>query len=297
DRAEAERIFKEVIDGEITNFGLYNYALYYLITIYLEELGTSNDLEILKDINPLIDQLLHLGKKTDSGVLTAEVKVFRSKLALIQLDFDKAKLLLTQAQEIGESHNIQYFTHMISNYHDELLKQQEMWNQFNKSNAPLADRIELASFDGILDRIQGKRLEESPELIPETPVFLLIITESGIPLFSHSFSEELSFEDDIISSFISAFNTFSGELFSKGLDRAIFGDYIILLETIDSYSVCYLFKGQSYPAKQRLTSFLEKLQNNSIIWQTLNKLLNTGQVAELQDIPQIENLIKDIFIM
>jgi len=121
-------------------------------------------------------------------------------------------------------------------------------------------------------------------------------TASGIPLFSYSFSHELAFEDDIISSFISAFNTFSGELFSKGLDRARFGDYIILIETVESYSLCYLFKGQSYPAKQRLVSFIEKMQKVSNIWQILEKFNRVSQIAELSDLPQIENLIKEIFI-
>ena len=65
------------------------------------------------------------------------------------------------------------------------------------------------------------------------------MTENGAPLFSYSFSKELTFEDDIIDSFISAFNTFSGELFSKGLDRARFGEYIILLESLKSYSVLF----------------------------------------------------------
>ena len=114
-------------------------------------------------------------------------------------------------------------------------------------------------------------------------------------MFSYSFSQELSFEDDIISSFISAFNTFSGELFSKGLDRARFGDYIILLESLDSYSVCYLFKGQSFSAKQKLTSFIEEMQNKPTIREALDKYYKTSQVAELKDLPQIEILIKDIF--
>ena len=86
------------------------------------------------------------------------------------------------------------------------------------------------------------------------------------------------------------------ELFSKGLDRARFGEYIILLESVDSYSVCYLFKGQSYPAKQKLTSLIEELQNNSTIWQTLNRFYKTSQVADLKDLPQIENMINEIFI-
>lgn len=212
------------------------------------------------------------------------------------MKFDKAKILLTEAQEFAELENNQLWAQRISNEHDRLLEQQELWNKLEKTDAPFSERFKLASFDGILDRIQGKHLEESSELIPEIPVFLLIITENSVPLFSYSFSRELLFEDDIISSFLSAFNTFSGELFSKGLDRAKFGEYFILIESVDSYSFCYIFKGQTYPAKQKLTSFLEEVQNNSTILLTLDKFFKTSQVADLKDLPQIEHLIKDIFI-
>ena len=302
DRAESENVLKQIIEDGIeveggigSSLAVYLYALYYLIILYIEELGLSNDLEIIKEIIPLIDRLFYLAEKTKSSLLKINVIIFRSKLALIQLNFNKAKMLLTEAQEMTETHNMQLFAQRISNEHDRLLEQQELWDKIEKTDAPFSERIKLASFDGILDRIQGKRSEEIPELIPEAPVFLLIITESGDPLFSYSFSQELSFEDDIISSFISAFNTFSGELFSKGLDRARFGDYIILLESLDSYSVCYLFKGQSFSAKQKLTSFIEEMQNKPTIREALDKYYKTSQVAELKDLPQIEILIKDIF--
>jgi tetratricopeptide (TPR) repeat protein len=301
DRAEAETLFKKVVEDEvfitssIQSLILSHYAFYFLCRLYLGELSMSNNLKIIDDINPLISLLVKHAKTFQSDLFLSEVKVFQSKLELIQMNFDEAKKLLTEAQQIAELRNMHIMAQIVSNEHDRLLEQQELWNNIEKTNAPFSERIKLASFDGILDRIQGKRLEDSPQLIPETPIFLLIFTESGTPLLSYSFSQELSFEDDIISSFISAFNTFSGELFSKGLDRARFGDYIILLESLNSFSICYLFKGQSYLAKQNLTSFIEKIKNNQTIRETLDKFYKTSQVAEVQNIPQIENLIKDIF--
>lgn len=74
------------------------------------------------------------------------------------------------------------------------------------------------------------------------------------------------------------------------------GENIILIESVDSYSICYLFKGQSYPAKQKLVSLIKEIQNAPTIWQTLYKFFKTSEVADLQDLPQIENLIKEIFI-
>lgn len=299
ERAEAEFLLKEIVDKEIKNMPnmvLHFFASFFLCDLYLEELAMTNDSKIIEDINPLILQFTDYATKMNSNMLFIEIKVLKAKLELIQLNFEEAKSLLTEAQHLSELHNNQLFAQVISDEHDRLLEQQELWAKMEKTNTPFSERIRLAEFDGILDRIQGKRLEGELKLISEVPVFLLIITESGAPLFSYSFSQELSFEDDIISGFISAFNTFSGELFSKGLDRARFGEYIILIESVNVYSICYLFKGQSYPAKQKLTSLIEELKNNSTIWLNLEKFYKTSQVVELKDLPQIEDLIKEIFI-
>jgi tetratricopeptide (TPR) repeat protein len=308
DRAEAETLLKQVVEVDLSTIESDApplqymtmrdiFAVYFLCNLYLEELGMSNNLEIIDEINPLISRLYNYATTIKSKLMFTYGKLLQAKLALIQMQFDESKKLFTEAQELAESENNQILAQRISNEHDQFLEQQDLWDTLEKSNAPFSERIKLASFDGVLDRIRGKQSEEQPELVPETPVFILIITESGIPLFSYSFSEELSFEDDIISSFISAFNTFSGELFSKGLDRARFGEYTILIETITSYSVCYLFKGQSYPAKQKLTSFIEELQENPAVWQILDKFFKTSQVAELNDLPEIKTLIKKFFIV
>lgn len=291
DRAEAETLLKQIVDTGISqniNVYIYVYALYGLCFIYIEELRVSNDLEIIEEINPLISFFFTKAEEWNSVLLLTLGKIYQAKVEVILMNIDKAKRLLMEAQQLAESSNIGFYAQIISNEHDRLLE------PFFKK--PTSERMRLVSLKGMANLTQREQTEDLIESIPEIPVFLLIITDSGVPLFSYSFSKELIFEDDIISGFISAFNTFSGELFSKGLDRARFGEFIILLESMNSFSVCYLFKGQSYLAKQKLTAFIEQLQVKPTIWQTLDKFFKTSQVAELKDLPQIENLIKDIFI-
>ncbi|MHA1886113.1 MAG: hypothetical protein ACW96S_13740, partial [Promethearchaeota archaeon] len=248
-----------------------------------------------EEIDPLIDRLLGIAEKQQSYLYLAETKLFQAKLALIEMKFEQAQKLLTQAEEVAESHGLNLLAINISGEHDKLLDQIKNWEHLKETDAPLSERINLASIDGVMDSLQGKKTLDNLELTPESPVFLLIITGAGIPLFSFSFSQELTFQDDIISGFISAFNNFSGELFSKGLDRARFGDYIILMDSIKTYSICYLFKGQTYSAKQNLTHFVQVIQKNSTIWKTLENFHKTSQVLELKDVPQLGVIIKDIF--
>lgn len=67
------------------------------------------------------------------------------------------------------------------------------------------------------------------------------------------------------------------------------------MEPIGSFSVCYLYKGQTYPAKQKLTKFTKRLHNATAIWQLLEKFYQTSQVLELKESPTLESLIAEIF--
>ncbi|MHA1257761.1 MAG: nitrilase-related carbon-nitrogen hydrolase, partial [Promethearchaeota archaeon] len=130
----------------------------------------------------------------------------------------------------------------------------------------------------------------------EEPMLLLVIDEGGIPVFSNSFTENLSFEDESISNFLTALNIFSQKLFSDGLDRAKFGDNMLIMDSIDSFSVCYLFKGQSYRAKQKLIQFADQVRNTSSIWQVFTNFQKTHREIVLGDDHPLKSLVTDIFL-
>ncbi len=160
----------------------------------------------------------------------------------------------------------------------------------------MSERIKLASLTGVLDRMKGKRVVDPPNLTHEIPVLLLIIAEGDIPLFSNPFTEEWTFEDDLISRFLTAFNTFSGELFSNKLDRAKFGDYTLLMQAVSPFSICYLFKGQTYLAKLKFKQFIGLIQKSPSIWQTMIKFSKTNRTLRLKDSSSLKLLIDEIFI-
>ena len=90
--------------------------------------------------------------------------------------------------------------------------------------------------------------------------------------------------------------SFSDEFFSKGLDRAKFGEDTLLMETVGSFMICYLFRGQTYRAKQRLSEFTEVIHNTPSIPKTLEKYYKTSQVLVLKDSPPLKSLISEIFM-
>jgi tetratricopeptide (TPR) repeat protein len=296
-RAEAENLLKQIVNSEIQHPQISILSLVSYCEFLLEELKDYEDPDILGELNPLITRLLRISETQHSYLYLANTKLLQAKLALIQLDFEGAKILFTQAQRIAEEHGLSLLSMKISIEHDELLDQLNMWERIREKNAPLSERVKLASFDSVIDDMQRKPTINPPKLSSETSVLLLIIAEGGTLLFSNAFTEEISFEEELVSGFLSAFNTFSGELFSKDLDRAKFGEYTILMEPVNSFSICYLFRGQTYSAKRKLTQFTEDLQNNNKIIQTLNRFHETSQVLELSDLPSLENLISEIFLL
>lgn len=96
--------------------------------------------------------------------------------------------------------------------------------------------------------------------------------------------------------FFTAINSFIREKFSEGLDRAIFGEHTLLMNSITPFFLCYIFKGQSYLAQQRVRAFTDKIQKDKLVWDTFEKFYRMNQEIQLKDIPSLESLIKDIFI-
>ncbi|MFW9875404.1 MAG: hypothetical protein ACFFG0_20040 [Candidatus Thorarchaeota archaeon] len=155
----------------------------------------------------------------------------------------------------------------------------------------------LEELKQVSNKIEKEKEFRPTVTVEEEPVVLLILTTGGVPIFSYPFVDEWKFDDELFGGFMSSFSSISDEIFSEGLDRAKFGQYTVLMESISDFLICYLFKGQIYLAKQKLTEFVQRIQNNPSIWQTLKKFQKTSEVVELRDFPVLENLLTEIFLI
>jgi len=224
------------------------------------------------------------------------VKLLQAKLALLQVNMVEARKHLIEAQQIADEHELQLLAGEISREHDHLLKELKLWESIKKTEASVSERLKLVSVDGVIERLQGKRALEPLESSGQQPISLLILAEGGVLVFSYPFSDEWRQDDDLFGSFLSAFSSFSDEFFSQGLDRAKFGNDTLLLQSVGSFSICYLFQGQTYFAKQKLEKFAETIQKEVVIWETLEKFEKQSQVAELGNLPQMESILTTIFL-
>ncbi|MHA1916096.1 MAG: tetratricopeptide repeat protein [Promethearchaeota archaeon] len=296
DKAKAEELFKELIETETIFFDVVIKAHIHLCDILLMEYRIENNIEVLNELNYFISRLLDIAEKQHSYLVFCETFILRAKVALINFNMKTARRYLTQAQKIAESYGIKRLAMKISYEHDELLKKTEMWENLKVSEVSLSERLELTGLNEQMENMIKRRMIEVPEISKEDPVMLLILTEGGNLLFSKNFVEDFSFEDDILGGFLTTVNYIISEVFSEGLDRAVFGQYTLLMMPIEPFLICYIFKGASYYAYHKIKNFLNSIQNDSVIWQSLQNFFQTSKIVQVNSIPSLESLITEVFL-
>ena len=296
DKTKAEELLKKILEKSDPYFQLTILTLIQLCDLYLTELHKTNNLEVLDEIDLLINRLLAISRNSHSYWILCETYILQARVALITLDLKKARRLLSQGQQVAERYGLNLSARKISNEHDELLKQLAIWKNFKKLEVTLTERLKLTRLNEQMDGMLRKRAIEPEDIQDEESVVILIISEGGNPVFSQSFVEGWSFQDHLFGGFLSAVNSFSDEMFSQGLDRAIFGEYTIIMNAISPFIVCYLFKGQSFLAQQRLKHFISTIQKNKEIWETVKKYSKANRLIQETDIPSLDILVNEVFI-
>jgi len=298
DKAKAEKILREVLEGKlgvkIIGFDLLRQLTVEICDFYLGELSSTNDLKILDDIQPYITRLFNESKRTNSYSLQSHTSLLQGKLSLLQMNMGEARKHLTKAQRIAEDHGLQLLAREISKEHDKLLGQLDKWEILKRKEVSISERMDLAGLEDYINLMQGRRMIKAPELVEEDSILLLIMGHEGITYFNYTFVENFDFED-LFSSFMSAFNTFSSEIFSKSIDRIKIDENMILIKPIESFLVCYVIKGQSYPALQKLNRFSDAIKWKSDIWEALNKAVQTGETLDLTNPLSLGEVVNEIF--
>ena len=294
-RGIAEELLKQVLKEDTRYEGKVR-ALPHLCELLLTELQTTGDIEILNEINEYITQLFNITEKTHSYWVLGDTYLLQAKLALVALNLKKARRLLSKGQQIAEEYGLKLLAMKISNEHDKLLKKLDLWENLKEKEVTLAERLELSRLNEQLGVMVQKRLIDVPELLDEDPMLLLVVSEGGRPIFSQSFVEDQVFEDHLFGGFFTAINSFINEKFSEGLDRASFGEHTLLMHSISPFLMCYVYKGQSYSAQQRIKYFIDELQDDKDTWQTFKEFYRLNKEIQIKDIPSLEPLITRIFI-
>jgi hypothetical protein len=294
DKEKAKEILQHVVEEDIINWEFTERALLHLCDIFLIELQNSNNQEVLHKINPLINRLSEFAERQQSYRLLAETNLLQGKLALIQMNMGDARELFTKAEHIADEHGLHLLARTISTEHDMLLEQLERWEELRKAKTPVSERLKFVKIDKTLDHMMGKKMIEPPDLVEEDPILLIIMSKAGNVYFNHTFLKNWD-HSDLFSSFISAFNTFSSEIFAKTIDRIKIGENVIFMKPVEPFIACYVSKGQSYPAIKKLDKFSDSIKNKKEIWEILIKAAKTSQELNINNSPLLRAVVNKIF--
>ena len=296
DIAKAEEILKNIAETE-NEWPEWNIdASIHLCDLLLAEFRLNKNEEVLDEVNYYLTNLLTLAEKQHSYLVFCETFILKAKLALLNFDLKSSRRFLTQAQNIAESYGIKRLAMKISYEHDILLKQTKIWEKLKETKSSIAERWKLADLNEHINDLVKKRMVATPELSNEEPILLLIISEGGIPFFSHLFEKEMELESHLLGGFLTTIDYFIKETFSEGLNRASFGEHTLIMEAISPFLICYIYKGASYYALQRVKSFIEKIQNNKKVWEILEKFYQSNRIIQKEDIPSLNMMVSKIFI-
>ncbi|MFQ5820638.1 MAG: tetratricopeptide repeat protein [Candidatus Heimdallarchaeota archaeon] len=162
DKIHAQMLFQQLAEeGEgIPWFDLTVQAILNLCELLFFEFKTSEDPEILHEIQTSMNRLQDQAKEQQSHSLLAETYLLQAKLALLDLDVPRAQYLLTAAQAIAEEKGLQLLTRSISDEHDTLLRQINQWKALQAQKTSPDEVSELTDLKAQVVRMIHKQLNE-----------------------------------------------------------------------------------------------------------------------------------------
>ena len=136
---KAEEILSTIVEEEVVDHSLTVTAMIHLCDLLLFELKMTGEVEILDEVKSLTKRLFEIAKEQSSHSLLAETYVLQSKLALLEMNIEKAQNLLNQALLTAEDKGLRTLAIKIYSEKTSLDTQIEKWKHLAKQKAPLCE--------------------------------------------------------------------------------------------------------------------------------------------------------------
>ncbi len=295
-RVEAGELFEQILSEEGVDNELKVVALLCLFELLISEFSHYGNQEVLREAHLLSSNLIKIAKMQNSYLLFTESYWLQAQLAIVQYDFNVARHLLTQAQIIAEEKGLSRLAVKLSSEHDNLLIQIEQWEELSKMDNSLIEGEKIAKLEELVKKIRMKKELEMLEEQEEEPIVLILLYETGIPIYSKNFAMSQEIDDMLVAGFISAINNFIQDAFgvSGYIDRIKHKENTILIKHIESMFICYVFKGGSYAASSKLERFIKEINNSPILDYLQDSEMITKGFSQ-SEINRVETMIENIF--
>lgn len=141
DRIRAEVIYEQLLNEQL-DYTLYLGIIFHLCDLLLSELKTSSDERILAKLQKYVNRMIELSTKNHLSQLIVESLWFKAQLSLLNLDFKKAKELLTQALNIAEEKGLNRLSLKIMKTKEQLVQQLIELEDLEKESPTISKRMD-----------------------------------------------------------------------------------------------------------------------------------------------------------
>ncbi len=288
-KAEAQKIFTEIMFEEILDYELTINAMLNLCGELLAELQTTGNEQILDELIDIFNKLVAVANEQNSYSLITEMYILQSKISLLELDFNKAQNSLSQALSIAEDRGLHRLALKISNQYDALLDQIKEWRGLDSKDTTIIERLQKVELEQFIAGLIHKRSDEVI-LEKDLPILLMVMTQDGSKVYNKKFVDDDSVNDQMIALFLMAINNIISEAFSDSgsVERLKHGEFMLVSKLVSDLSLLYLFKGNSaYSAIKKLDKFVNELNAEKDLWKKLVELkIEKSTVKSLDTITQ-----------
>ena len=297
ERMKAKKLLKSIIDEKDVEYQTVETAILNLCDILLIELKNTEDFQLLDELKFNISKLQQIGIRELAYPLLVQTYWLQSQLSLLEMNAEEAQRLYVKAQSIAETKDLNHMARKISDEHDFLISQLDLWKKFTTKLPSIGEILELSRIEDMLSQMlkKGVVLPSEVETKDENPAIIFIFTESGEILFTEKLTD--SVEDEIIKKILPEMKERIEEKTDSDIvKRGRIYDYSYILKKLDTLFFCYFFVGKSFSAIPKLEEFSRIINEIKSVWERLITFSKTGLNLNYEERRTITKSIDNIFL-
>jgi len=283
--AKGQKLLNEIIfEDKVIDYQFVIMAIYYSVDYLIKELEFANqrDDEIIGDIETLLNRISDLAHIQSIKPAYIQSQLIRSRLQLLNGDFQKAKALLEDGLELAKDLNLNALQSVINLELDEL--ERDIDHLKSIDDTKFIEQAQNIHLFELIREVRNNQLITQYQ-IKEQPLFLIFMNNAGIPIYSRTFpGYDVKFNEYLISGFITAIDIFGKETFGEStVERLDFHGYHILLNKSGEIYISYAYKNISRTTNRRFGNMIAYLKSIHDINQYFNYPVPDNNLMQIPD--------------
>ncbi|MHA2209632.1 MAG: tetratricopeptide repeat protein [Candidatus Thorarchaeota archaeon] len=142
DILKAKEYLTDVVDGSFFDIEISVFALLHLTELLVNELRITGNPDVLSSLETRLTRLHDIASEQGSTLLSIETQLLQSRVALLNLEADRANQLLVEAQQIAEEKGLTEISKRISTEQKALATELSFLEELSGDGTSMAERAE-----------------------------------------------------------------------------------------------------------------------------------------------------------